>query len=112
MPMPVPMPVPTICRRTDLLSKVHRPAARYSRIDGNFFNPAMDMYRYMLLLLSLQCFLQKGLFRFKYNHMNQKVLFIAASDDPDWLKANLRGVDNDLYFSVDLFGSYNRFLQI
>ena len=33
------------CRRTDLLSKVHRPAARYSRIDGNFYNQAMAMYR-------------------------------------------------------------------
>ena len=32
-------------RRTDLLSKVHRPAARYSRIDGNFYNQAMAMYR-------------------------------------------------------------------
>ena len=105
MPMPVPMPVPTICRRTDLLSKVHRPAARYSRINGNFFNPAMDMYRYGPPFSS---FLQKCLFRFKYN---QKVMFIAASDDPDWLKANLRGVDNDLYFSVDLFGSYNSFYR-
>ena len=41
-----------ICRRTDLLSKVHRPAARYSRIDGNFYNQAMAMYRYTRLFSS------------------------------------------------------------
>ena len=35
-----------VCRRTDLLSKVHRPKARYSRIDGNFYNQAMAMFRY------------------------------------------------------------------
>ena len=60
----------------------------------------------MVLLFHLFC--KKCLFRFKYN---QKVMFIAASDDPDWLKANLRGVDNDLYYSVDLFGGYNRFYR-
>jgi len=72
------------CRRTDLLSKVHRPAARYSRIDGNFYNQAMAMYR------------------FKYNKVDQRVLFIATSDDPKWLKENLQGVNNDLYLSADL----------
>ena len=42
-------------------------------------------------------------FRFKYNQIGQRVLFIATSDDPKWLKANLQGVNNDLYFSADFF---------
>ena len=40
--------------------------------------------------------------RFKYNKVDQRVLFIATSDDPKWLKENLQGVDNDLYLSADL----------
>ena len=44
--------------------------------------------------------------RSNYNEDVQRVLFIAASDDPNWLKANLRGVNNDLYFSADLFGNF------
>ena len=45
--------------------------------------------------------------RFKYNQVGQRVLFIATSDDPQWLKENLRGVNNDLYFSADLFAGIN-----
>ena len=44
--------------------------------------------------------------RSNYNEDVQRVLFIAASDDPNWLKANLQGVNNDLYFSADLFGNF------
>ena len=100
---------------------MHRPAARYSRIDGNFYNQAMAMYRYthlftskkkrpMYVHLVLRTFIEllcceqfKNLSRFKFNEVDQRVLFIATSDDPKWLKANLRGVNNDLYFSADLF---------
>ena len=100
---------------------MHRPKARYSRIDGNFYNQAMAMYRYahlftskkkrpMYVHLVLRTFIEmlccepfKNLSRFKFNEVDQRVLFIATSDDPKWLKANLRGVNNDLYFSADLF---------
>ena len=51
------------------------------------------------------CLLQRQkVFRVRHNNVDQRVLFLAASDDPKWLKENLQGVDNDLYFSVDLFG--------
>ena len=102
-----------VLRRTDLLSKVHRPEARYSRIDGTFYNQAMARYR---CLFNLYCFFDKfpspalyllqrqKVFRVRHNNVDQRVLFLAASDDPKWLKENLQGVDNDLYFSVDLFG--------
>lgn len=72
-------------RRTDLIAKSHRPAARYTNIDGKFYNSAMAM------------------FRFKYNMVDQRIVFLAASDDPKWLRANLRPEDGDLYFTADLF---------
>ena len=91
------------------------------------------MYRYTLLFTSkekrpmyvhlvLRTFIEmlcceqfKNLSRFKFNEVDQRVLFIATSDDPKWLKANLRGVNNDLYFSADLFAGkilsfFKRFL--
>ena len=39
--------------------------------------------------------------RSKYNHPGQKVVFVAATDDPKWLKANLRG--KDVFFTSELF---------
>ena len=51
-------------------------------------------------------------FRFKYNQVGQRVLFIATSDDPKWLKTNLWGVDNDLYFSADLFAGINALFAV
>ena len=39
--------------------------------------------------------------RSKYNHIGQKVVFVAATDDPKWLKANLRG--RDVFFTSELF---------
>ena len=39
--------------------------------------------------------------RSKYNRPGQKIIFVAATDDPKWLKANLRG--NDVVFTSDLF---------
>ena len=41
-----------VLRRTDLLSKVHRPEARYSRIDGKFYNQAMARYRCLYIQIS------------------------------------------------------------
>ena len=41
--------------------------------------------------------------RFKFNQVGQRVLFVATSDNPKCLKANLWAVNNDLYFSADLF---------
>ena len=105
---------------------MHRPKARYSRIDGNFYNQAMAMFRYthvftsykrrflrvyIQFLNALLCFWQSktfASFRFKFNQVDQRVIFIATSDDSKWLKANLRGVNNDLYFSADLFAGVKK----
>ena len=117
-------------RRTDLLSKVHRPKAKYTRIDGNYYNQAMAMFRFTRLFTKedaclhiciqlfvhlLSCFLECCMqsktfasFRFKFNEIDQRVIFIATSDDPKWVKANLRGVNDDLYFSADLFSGVNK----
>ena len=41
--------------------------------------------------------------RSKYNTELQQVIFLAASDDPTWLKENLAR-NSDVNFTEDLFG--------
>ena len=42
--------------------------------------------------------------------MEQRVVFLAASDDMNWMKENLLPVQNDVYFTGDLFGQFNVYL--
>ena len=66
-----------------------------------------------LLNCFVECWIQSKTFtslRFKFNQVDQQVIFIATSDDPKWLKANLRGVNNDLYFSADLFAGVQKII--
>ena len=43
--------------------------------------------------------------RDKFNSHLQRVIFLAASDDPYWLRANLKADLGDLFFTADLFSS-------
>jgi hypothetical protein len=75
------------CRRTDKLGQ----SESYSNIDGEYYRRAISMYRH----------------DFK---SPQRVIFIAATDDEDWLreafavKTEEFWADN-VYFSADLFSS-------
>ena len=46
-------------------------------------------------------------FRNKLNTPLQRVIFVAASDDPKWLRENLEDMD-DLYLAEDLFEEKDR----
>ena len=46
-------------------------------------------------------------FRKKLNTPFQQVVFVAASDDPNWLRENLEDMD-DLYLAEDLFEDKKR----
>ena len=83
-----------------MIGPVHRPAARYSNIDGKYYNLAMAIVR---LLLHSNYF-NNPLSRFEINRENQRTVFLAASDDPSWLRAHLWPHNHDLFFTADLFG--------
>ena len=68
------------CRRTDYGD--HLAMFGSSMVDHRFFDTAFDMYRR------------------KYNDENNKVIFLAVSDDPAWLKTNL-GRHSDVRFGCD-----------
>ena len=59
------------------------PDSEIGKFEGKYFNHAMDM------------------FRIKYNKNNTKVIFVATSDDFDWIKLNFVNT-GDIFFIKDL----------
>ena len=59
------------------------PDSEIGKFEGKYFNHAMDM------------------FRNKYNKNNTKVIFVATSDDVDWIKGNFVN-PGDIVFIRDL----------
>ena len=73
-------------RRGDHLSSWLQkfPDSLIGKFEAKYFNHAMDM------------------FRNKYNNGITKVIFIATSDDVDWIKLNFNNNGSDIIFTPDL----------
>ena len=72
-------------RRGDHLSswKEKFPNSLVGKFEGNYFNHVIDI------------------FRSKYNGNGSKVVFLAASDDFDWMRINLVN-QSDIFFTKDI----------
>ena len=73
-------------RRGDHLSSWLQkfPDSLIGKFEAKYFNHAMD------------------LFRNKYNSNITKVIFVATSDDIDWIKQNFINSNSDIIFTADL----------
>ena len=69
------------CRRGDYL-RFYRRSSGANVVDHHFFDVALDIYRQ------------------RYNDVNNKVIFLAVTNDIEWMKKNLRK-HKDVRYSSD-----------
>ena len=73
-------------RRTDFY-KHYKIISNSTLVDQVYFNTAFEMYRYVIDYIGLKYICRAYIFsRKKYNDAKNRVIFLAVSDDNQWIK--------------------------